>query len=188
MSTLHQANDTPNRQLAQLAHLASKLHDNSTNAAIWLALNQTLAVFFGHSLFTVLVFSEKTGVTRLYSTNTGLHPLGTRQTPPAINHDQTPPPCRAVWAQQILIEGKVWRGSTREDLKAVFEDWEQLWQAGLGSVMNIPIRLNGTTIGSLNILGEEHSYDEADFMQGILLAQLVAYFVNRVAGETIANK
>ena len=95
-----------------------------------------------------------------------------------------PPPSRAAWVQQVLVEGNIWRGSVRDDLKAAFEDWEQLWKAGLGSVMNIPVRLNGVTIGSLNILDKEHEYNAADFELAILIAQIVACFVNRVSEET----
>ncbi|KAF4771977.1 hypothetical protein PENNAL_c0085G04927 [Penicillium nalgiovense] len=189
MSTTSQSDSVASARLARLAQLGTELHANSPETAVWLALEQTLADFFGHSLFTVLAFSEQ-GVTRLHSTNTELHPMGTRNKSPATDHDKEnvgtppPPPCRAAWVQQVLVDGNIWRGSVREDLKAAFEDWEQLWQAGLGSVMNIPVRLNGVTIGSLNLLDKEHGYDAADLKLGILIAQIVACFVHRVAEET----
>lgn len=78
---------------------------------------------------------------------TDLHPLGIRKESPAADYDRDnvgippSPPCRAVWVQQVL-EGNIWRGYVPEDLKAAFENWEQLWQVGLGSVMSVPVRLN----------------------------------------------
>lgn len=189
MPASSQPDSVPSPSLARLAQLGTELHANSHETAVWLALEQTLAEFFGYSLFTVLAFSEQGGVTRLYSTNTDLHPLGTRKKTPATDYDrdnigtQPPPPCRAAWVQHVLVDGNIWRGSTREDLKAAFEDWEKLWHAGLGSVMNIPVRLNGVTTGSLNILNKEHGYDAADLKLGILIAQIVACFVHRVAEE-----
>ncbi|KAH8689922.1 hypothetical protein BGW36DRAFT_389950 [Talaromyces proteolyticus] len=194
MPTSSQPDSIPSARLARLAQLGAELHANSTESAVWAALEQTLADFFGHSLFTVLAFTEQGDVTRLYSTNTDLHPLGTRKSSPTADYDRDnvetppPPPCREAWCQQVLVDGNVWRGSVREDLKAAFEDWEQLWQAGLGSVMNIPVRLNGVTIGSLNILDKEHGYDTADLKLCILIAQIVACFIHRVAGETVKKQ
>lgn len=193
MSTSSQVDRTLCARLDQLAQLGTASHANNSDNAVWLALEQALSEFFGYSLFTVLVFSERGFVTRLYSSNIELHPLGTRSTPTATDHDRDsvgnspPPPCRAAWVQQVLVDGNIWRGSVQEDLKASFEDWEQLWQAGLGSVMNIPVRLNGVTVGSLNILDQEHAYDAADLKLGILIAQVVAGFIHRVS-ETVKEE
>lgn len=67
-------------------------------------------------------------------------------------------------------------------MKGVFEDWELLWSIGLGSVLNIPVRLEGKTVGSLNILDGEHAYDEADLKVGILIAQMLVVCVDK-AGQ-----
>jgi hypothetical protein len=145
--TSSQPDSVPSARLARLAQLGTELHANSTETAVWLALEQTLADFFGYSLFTVLAFSKQGGVTRLYSTNTGLHPLEIRNESPTADYDRDnvgtppPPPCRAVWVQQVL-DGNIWRGYVPEDLKAAFENWEQLWQVGLGSVLSILVRMN----------------------------------------------
>jgi hypothetical protein len=54
----------------------------------------------------------------------------------------SPPPCRAVWVQQVLVDSNIWRVYVPEDVKGAFGNWEQLWQVGLGSVMSIPVRMN----------------------------------------------
>lgn len=189
MPTYPESNSVSVTLLNRLAQLGTELHANNTETAVWLALERTLADFFGYSLFTVLAFSEHEGVTRLHSTNTDLHPLGERKKSPDAEYGreniETPqPPHRATWIQHVVVNGDVWRGSVAEDLKAAFEDWEQLWEAGLGSVMNIPVRFDGVTIGSLNVLDKEHRYDAVDLKLGILIAQLVAKFVHKMGEES----
>ncbi|OGE54602.1 hypothetical protein PENARI_c006G01939 [Penicillium arizonense] len=88
MPTSSQSDSVPSARLAPLAQLGTELHANSTETAVWLALEQTLSDFFGYSLFTVLAFSKQGGVTSLYSTNTDLHPLGIRKESPAADYDR----------------------------------------------------------------------------------------------------
>ncbi|KAL1856554.1 hypothetical protein Plec18170_003522 [Paecilomyces lecythidis] len=170
--------DSQTPMVANLIRLSAQTHSNGTESAIWNALERTLAQQFGYSLFTILVFSPGHGIKRIHSTNVNLHPLGARA-PVLSNHDgedgdhsASLPPLRDAWIQQVVVDGVTWCGSTREDLKMVFEDWEVLWHARLGSVLNIPIRLDGQTIGSLNLLDDEHAYDAADLEIGILVAQI----------------
>ncbi|RMD42885.1 hypothetical protein DV735_g2168, partial [Chaetothyriales sp. CBS 134920] len=171
--------------VANLKELSAKTHAAADDSEIWAALNQTLSQQFGYQLLTVLKYSSETGATRLHSTNVKLHPLGHRD-PVTSESDKgaapPTPPSRPAWIKKVLVDGETWRGSTREDLKLVFEDWELLWHAGLGSVLNIPVRIHGRTIGSLNVLDKEHAYDDADLAIGILIAQLVAPTIQS-AGE-----
>lgn len=176
--------------VTNLIELSSHTHSNSAGPAIWITLEKTLAQKFGYALFTILTFSPSRGVTRIHSTDVGLQPLGPRTPGTGNNNDSSDnsdslPPFRNTWIQQVLVNGKTWRGSTQEDLKMVFEDWELLWHAGLGSVLNIPVRLNDQTIGSLNILDKEHAYDVADLEIGILIAQIVAFYIHKVGEGTI---
>ncbi|RMZ81518.1 hypothetical protein DV738_g2185, partial [Chaetothyriales sp. CBS 135597] len=173
--------------VANLRKLSAETHSNASESEIWAALDQALNQQFGYQLFTVLKYSSETGATRLHSTNTNLHPLGTRKPVRSESEKDSDalPPSRPAWIKKVLVDGETWRGSTREDLKQVFEDWEVLWHAGLGSVLNIPVRIHGRTIGSLNILDKEHAYDEADLGIGILIAQLVAPIIHS-AGEKSA--
>ncbi|KAL2432570.1 hypothetical protein ABEF94_010948 [Exophiala dermatitidis] len=144
-------------------------------------LEQTLRNSFGFKLFTILsYFPPPKGAVRIYSTRPDLHPLGRRQ-PTKV---PVPVPIRRQnWIHQVIVEGRTWRGCNKEDLKAVFEDWELLWSAGLGSVLNIPLRKNGVTMGSLNILDKEHAYNTADLGLAEQIADLVAPCVQKTAAE-----
>ncbi|KAK4942995.1 hypothetical protein LTR10_017380 [Elasticomyces elasticus] len=182
-STLPSSETTSATLVANLARLGALMHKNSDLSLIWSELSRVLAQQFGHSLFTILTYSSTLGVTRIYSTRPDLHPLGTRY--PGGSSLDAGPPERAAWIQRVLVESETWRGSTKEDLKAVFDDWSLLWSVGLGSVLNIPVRLEDKTIGSLNILDKEHAYDAADLDIGILIASMVAFHVQK-AGQTLA--
>ncbi|CAO2651721.1 Nn.00g000040.m01.CDS01 [Neocucurbitaria sp. VM-36] len=171
------------RLVSNLNQLAALLHDNTSPSAIWSKLDETMTELFGFRLFTVLQFSRERGPSRVHSTRPDLHPLGQKQPELSNAGSGFTPPQRHAWIQTVIIEGKTWHGSIKEDLKDVFEDWKLLWSVGLGSVLNIPIRRDGQTIGSLNILDQEHAYDSADLVPGILIAQLIANFVHKAGGK-----
>lgn len=154
----------------------------------WAAVSTLLAAHYPFSLFTVLSFSPPTDVQRVYTTAPHLHPLGRRQPqtssshghgdthPSSENSTATPsPPKRPQWHHRLFVEGTPWIGSIKEDLRDVFEDWQLLWENGLGSVLNVPVRRDGITVGSLNLLGREHAYDGVD----LGLAEKVAEAMRR---------
>ncbi|KAL6249304.1 hypothetical protein RBB50_003157 [Rhinocladiella similis] len=190
-STPQCSNATASTLTSSLIRLAGMTHANVDLPTIWSEVSRLLAQQFGHSLFTILTYSPALDrVVRVYSTRPDLHPLGQRHpqsSTGSLDKSESPPPPppqqqRRAWIQRVLVDGETWRGSTKEDLKGVFEDWELLWSIGLGSVLNIPVRLEGKTVGSLNILDGEHAYDEADLKVGILIAQMLVVCVDK-AGQ-----
>lgn len=171
--------------VASLTLLAALTHADAEVSTIWCEVGRVLEQQFGYSLFTILTYSPTLDkVVRIHSTRPDLHPLGARNSSQGSNsgglNRPGPPPQREAWIQHVVVAGEIWRGSTKDHLKAVFEDWELLWSVGLGSVLNIPVRVGGKTIGSLNVLGQEHAYDGADLSVGILVAQMVALSVDKV--------
>jgi hypothetical protein len=56
----------------------------------------------------------------------------------------------------------------------VFSEYEVLWSIGCESVLNIPVRKGGITLGTLNLLGEAGLYDGADVDFALVFAQLEA--------------
>ena len=141
---------------------------------LWSAASNALVSYYGFSLFTVLSFASPTGVERVYTTRSELHPRGKREPRLGVSGSVATPPKRDQWQQCLLVEGKPWIGSVKADLRDVFEDWELLWENELGSVMNVPLRLEGRTIGSLNMLDGEHAYDGVDLGVVEQVADLVA--------------
>lgn len=159
------------------SNLTEVVRCNAALPLVWSKLEDTLTNHFGFVLFTILIYSPTQGVFRIHSTRPDLHALGQRQ---MLSGQNDVPVQRQNLLQRVLVEGRIWRGCTKEDLKAVFEDWKLLWSAGLGSVLNIPVRLDGVTIGLLNILDEEHAYDNADLELATQIANVVAPSVQRV--------
>jgi len=139
---------------------------------LWLRFfpRQTMQALFGHRLFTVLVFdAQQRLLKRVYSNSPEVSPVGG-----AKRVGDSP------WARQTLLEGRFHVGSTRADLKSVFSEYERLWAHGCESVLNVPVRADGVTIATLNLLGKAHQYDGCDLVLARLFAQLLAQPLARI--------
>jgi len=151
--------------LNPLAALVRAL-DNDPSPAPWRQFDHTAASLFGHTLFTVLARDGRRAVLlRQYSNRAAVSP---------------PHGCKPVTdnacSQRLYQEGKCFLGSSRADLK-VFPEYESLWAIGCESVLNIPVRHCGSTIGSLNLLGAAHQYDGYDEDAALLLAKLAVPYL-----------
>lgn len=116
--------------------------------ALDLALSRTL----GHRLFTVLAYEPGTGIaTRLYSNQSRTYPAGGRKT-------LAPGP----WTRAVLERGEAYIGYTSRDIEAVFSDHPLIAALGCQSVLNMPVRWAGHTVGSLNLLHVACWYGSGD--------------------------
>jgi hypothetical protein len=130
--------------------------------SIWSEFERSLTEVFGQRLFTVLAYDEASSrLGRLHSNRLDINPVGglKRVT-------------QSRWSDQVLRRGEIFVGSSREDIKAVFSEYEVLWSIGCESVLNIPVRKNGVTLGTMNLLGEAGLYDHADIGLALVFAQL----------------
>ncbi|SMG21123.1 GAF domain-containing protein [Paraburkholderia susongensis] len=129
---------------------------------VWHEFERSLTEVFGQRLFTVLAYDETSSrLGRLHSNRLDINPVGglKRVT-------------QSRWSDQVLRRGEIFVSSTREDIKAVFSEYETLWSIGCESVLNIPVRRNGVTLGTMNLLGEAGLYDHADIELAYIFAQL----------------
>jgi len=153
---------TESSPMATLNLLAFSLHQGAPAESFWKELDRGLQDAFGHKLFTVLAYDAVSGLLgRVYSTQQLINPVGGRKRV-----------TKSTWTNQVLENGRVFRGATREDIKAVFSDYEALWSIGCESVLNIPIRKQGTVIGSLNLLDSAGHYNDARIELAYVFAQL----------------
>jgi hypothetical protein len=130
--------------------------------SIWSEFERSLTEVFGQRLFTVLACDEASSrLGRLHSNRLDINPVGglKRVT-------------QSRWSDQVLRRGEIFVGSSREDIKAVFSEYEVLWSIGCESVLNIPVRKSGVTLGTMNLLGEAGLYDHADIGLALVFAQL----------------
>lgn len=150
-------------RLNGLATLVEKLAEAPDANAMFVALALEANTQIGHRLFTIMAFdAENRQVRRLYSSNPEAYPPG------GIKSKRDTP-----WAQQVLDQGKPYVGSEADDIRAHFTDYELIAKLGLASVLNMPIRLTGRTLGTMNLLHEARYYESHHLEPARVLAGLL---------------
>jgi len=120
--------------------------------------------YIGHRLFTVMTFDLETmQVQRVYSSNPDAYPPGGTK---AKEDTQ--------WGYHVLVQGRPFIGNSATAIRANFDDHEVILGLGLASVLNVPIRVCGQTIGTVNLLNKAGFYGEADLEWGYILASQLA--------------
>jgi GAF domain-containing protein len=159
--------------LQSFNNLAAILHQNKPLEFFWTALSDALLATFSHTSCTVLSYDTATrSLCRLYSSRPDVHRLGGRKRV-----------TDSLWSQTVLERGQILIGSNRADIKSYFSEYEILWANGWESILNIPVRFNGRTIGTINIMNQAGAYAEVDEKIAILFAQLSVSAIQR-ATET----
>ncbi|MBT2335765.1 GAF domain-containing protein [Variovorax paradoxus] len=126
------------------------------------ALDKAVAATIGHRLFTILVHHRAERESeRVYTNMREAYPLGGRK-------QITDSP----WMQQVMQRGLPYIGRNADDLREVFYDHELIVSLGCRSVLNIPLRWQGETLGTLNMLHEENWYGSGHIELARLFAQL----------------
>jgi hypothetical protein len=113
-----------------------------TPAAVFAVIAAVAAEALGCALFTAMRFDAAAGeVERLYSTNPEAYPVGGRKT-----KRDTP------WATLVLGERQVFVGAGDAAIRGAFDDHEKILGLGLHSIINVPVLLAGTCVGTVNFL------------------------------------
>ena len=117
--------------------------------ATFRALDDALAESVGHILFTVLVHHPGPRQSeRRYTNRPAEYPVGGRK-----------PVTDSPWMRQVIHRGEPYIGRTREDIATVFYDHELIASLGCESVLNMPVRWRGETLGTLNLLHRAGWYE-----------------------------
>jgi GAF domain-containing protein len=117
----------------------------------------------GHLLFTVNRHLAATAeVERLYSGNPTAYPVGGRK-----QKRDTP------WGRVVLDQGEVFIARNSEEVRAAFSDHALIASLGISSIMNVPIRFGGKSLGAMNLCGEAGQYAESDIPAAKILAGLL---------------
>ena len=153
---------TPVDPIPHLRAVAEAQRQSGQPDRTFAALDHALAAVLGHKLFTVLRYHEDTGESeRLYTNQPAAYPVGGRK-----------PLNTTPWTQQVLREQRPYLGRTHADIRAVFFDHELITSLGCGSILNLPVATGGRILGTLNVLHEEHWYDDGDVGIGQVFAAL----------------
>ena len=137
--------------------------DPDQPAATFRAVDAALAASPGHILFTILVHHPALRQTeRFYSNQPDAYPLGGRK----------PVAAERPWMQRVIFGGQPYIGRTREDIAEHFFDHELIHSLGCDSILNMPVRWRGETMGTLNLCHRAGFYDEGHLPRVRLIAQL----------------
>ena len=157
--------------LILMVELATALQQNKHLDRIWSLLSDALNKAFSHTFCTVLSYDPETNtLLRLYSSRPDVHRPGGRKK--VID---------SPWSRKVLQKGEVLIGSTAGDIKSYFSEHEVLLANGWESILNIPVRKAGKTIGSVNLMNGAHKYDDANQGLGKIFAQLVVTAMERAS-------
>lgn len=137
---------------AALAAVLDAQREADQPGALFRAVDAALADVVGHKLFTILIHHPGLRESeRFYSNQPESYPVGGRK-----------PVTDSPWMQTVVHGGRPYIGRTREDIREVFYDYELIWSLGCESVLNMPVRWQGQTIGTLNLLHQAGWYTEDD--------------------------
>lgn len=102
----------------------------------------------GHRLFSISVFMPASReLERIYSSDEHTYPVGGRKLKQGT-----------AWATSVLDHGETFLGPGRAEIRRAFDDHEKIFALGLGSIINVPLRWAGATLGTMNLVDREHRY------------------------------
>jgi hypothetical protein len=124
------------------------IKDAETPAKCWRALQNYVDAQVGAKLFTVMtVDMERLLAQRVYTNDPIAYPLsGTKP----ITLDR--------WFDIVHRQQKMFVANTIAEIADVFPDHEKIWSLGCGSVVNLPVIIEGELAATINFLHEEHYY------------------------------
>ncbi|MFT5510916.1 MAG: GAF domain-containing protein [Hyphomicrobiaceae bacterium] len=130
----------------------------------------------GWVLLTTLKYVEADDVIeRVHSSDPASHPIGGRK------------PLDKVTASHGSSSGDdVFLAATKADVQRDFFDYELLFELGIGSILNAPIRHAGRRLGSLNFCGADGMYgpesiETARILAGLLVPNLLIEMADTTA-------
>lgn len=148
--------------MPQLRALSAAHEEKDQPGAVFRALDRAMGEAVGHILFTVLVHHPKQRQSeRFYTNRPAEYPVGGRK-----------PVTDTPWMQRVLGRGEPYIGRTRADIEAVFFDHALIAALGCESVLNMPVRWRGETLGTVNLLHKAGWYADAHVPIARTLAQM----------------
>ncbi len=96
----------------------------------------------GHGLCTAMRFEAATmQVRRLYTSDAEAYPLAGWKS----KRD-------TAWGRHVLLEGQVFVGEGEAAIAAHFDDHALIARLGFRAIVNVPVRLGATCVGTVNFL------------------------------------
>lgn len=160
--------------LPSLHRAAAALAAAGQPEAFFAALQHAMAEAIGHRLFTVMRHDPAAGRNRrAFTSDAAAYPVSGFK---PVNWDHP-------WTRRVLVEGQPWIGRDAGDVAWAYPDHEKIAAMGLASAMNLPVRWNGRTLGTVNLLHGAAHFAEADATTGALFAALAVPALLAVDGD-----
>ncbi|WET82756.1 GAF domain-containing protein [Amycolatopsis sp. QT-25] len=129
----------------------------------------------GVRLFTVLAWvPERRALRRVHSSHPVEYPVGGEKTVEVA----------AGWLERCITGQEPYFGPDSAAVREIFADHELIDRLGCGAVINVPVVADGRTLGVLNILDAEGSYDDDSVAVARSLAPLAAPALRELLEET----
>ncbi len=152
------------QRVSALAVFVNSLASATSSEAAFQAACDIARDLIGHQLFTIMAFdADAMEVERCFTSNPDAYPAGGRKQ----KRD-------TAWGRHVLSEGKHFIGYNADDIRANFHDHEVIKGLGLNSVLNVPIRCLGKTVGTMNLLDDADFYKESDVAIASIIASSLA--------------
>lgn len=118
---------------------------------IFAQLDQLVQAGVGATIFSCSTFDPTTRqARRVYTNQPAAYPLsGLKEIVPSR------------WTETVLDGGEIFVANTIEEIAEVFPDHELIAGLGCGSVVNVPIKLAGSILGTINLLDAAGHYNGA---------------------------
>jgi hypothetical protein len=152
----------------------AKLWDSEVNGFV--DLDKLLSVRPGHLLFTVLAIDWERGENqRIYTSSHDAYPVGGVK--PLNRHSE--------FFRLVVLEGVARICPDRESCRNAFFDFDLIQSLGCESGVNFPIKRDGQTVGSLNLLHKAGWYrpDMLPILQGA--AEVADGLLNQLKKSTV---
>jgi hypothetical protein len=150
-ATNSDAASDPRAYLNNIEAVAQAGTEEGQPNAVLAQLDRALEQSVGHKLFTVLALNEEVGQNqRYYSNQPKAYPVG----------GSKPMDRSSALYRDVIIAGKPRICYNYEDIKRAFFDHELIRSLGCESAVNYPVRWNGKTVGTLNLLHQAGWYTE----------------------------
>jgi hypothetical protein len=131
----------------------------------------------GVTLFTASVIADGgTSMARIYTTHPDIYPVGGKKT---LAGDTNP-----VWLEQVLEGQQPFLGADKDAVRAFFFDSATIESLGCGAIVNVPVVSNGQTIGSMNFLAPEGSYDQQSVDAATQIAERSVQLLEKALAAT----
>lgn len=131
----------------------------------------------GVRLFTASVIADAgTSMARIYTTHPEVYPVGGKKT---LAGDTNP-----VWLEQVFKGQQAFLGADTDAVRAFFFDSATIESLGCGAIVNVPVVSHGETIGSMNFLAPEGSYDQQSVDAATRIAERSVQLLEKALAAT----